>query len=255
LTPLGEAALLNGVNRFPAPVRPFGGEPAGGNRWSVAGIERSGAVASARRARRIRGTHGIAVYFPLATEAGGQVAVARTVDIVVRTSGDPLAAVTMLRSRIRTLNPRIPVANVRTLTTVVVGATARTSFTAVMLGASSGIALLLGLVGIYGVISCVVSQRTREIGVRMALGASRATVRRMVVRQGLALSAAGVGFGLVAAAPLSRLMRSLLFGVRPIDPLTYIAVGLCLIAVAMLASLIPAVRAAVVDPGLALRND
>jgi putative ABC transport system permease protein len=124
-----------------------------------------------------------------------------------------------------------------------------------MLGASSGIALLLGLVGIYGVISCVVSQRTREIGVRMALGASRATVRRMVVRQGLALSAAGVGFGLVAAAPLSRLMRSLLFGVRPIDPLTYIAVGLCLIAVAMLASLIPAVRAAVVDPGLALRND
>jgi ABC-type antimicrobial peptide transport system permease subunit len=122
-----------------------------------------------------------------------------------------------------------------------------------MLGAASGIALLLGLVGIYGVISYVVSQRTREIGVRMALGASRGTVRGMVVRRGLLLSGGGVLLGLIAAGPLSRLMRSLLYGVSPIDPITYLAVGVSLIAVAVLASLIPAVRAAGVDPGSALR--
>ncbi|MGD8278508.1 MAG: ABC transporter permease [Gemmatimonadota bacterium] len=195
------------------------------------------------------------VWLPLVTEAGGQVGVPRSLDIVIRTSGDPLAAVAMLRQRIRDLNPRIPVANIRTLDAIVSSATARTSFTAAMLGAASGIALLLGLVGIYGVIAYVVSQRTREIGVRMALGASRATVRTMVVRQGLALGGAGVGIGLLAAAPISRLMQSLLFGVRPVDPLTYLAVGMALIAVATVASLIPALRAAAVDPGLALRND
>ena len=195
------------------------------------------------------------VWFPLATEAGGQVDVARTVDIVLRTSGDPLAAVAMLRQRIRDINPRIPIANVRTMDTVVRSATARTSFTAAMLGAASGIALLLGLVGIYGVIAYVVSQRTREIGVRMALGASRASVRAMVVRQGLALGGAGVGLGFLAAAPLSRVMQSLLYGVRPIDPVTYLAVGFTLVAVAAIASLIPALRAAATDPGLALRND
>jgi ABC-type antimicrobial peptide transport system permease subunit len=124
-----------------------------------------------------------------------------------------------------------------------------------MLGAASAIALLLGLVGIYGVISYVVSQRTREIGVRMALGASRSTVRGMVVRQGLALCGAGVALGLVAAALLSRLMGSLLYGVRATDPITYVAVALSLIGVAMLASLIPAVRAAGVDPGSALRAE
>jgi predicted permease len=195
------------------------------------------------------------VYFPLVTEAGGQAGVARTVDVVIRTSGDPLALVPLLRNQIRELNPRIPIANPRTMTDVFESATARTSFTAAMLGAASAIALLLGLVGIYGVISYVVSQRTREIGVRMALGASRSTVRGMVVRQGLALCGAGVALGLVAAALLSRLMGSLLYGVRATDPITYVAVALSLIGVAMLASLIPAVRAAGVDPGSALRAE
>jgi len=195
------------------------------------------------------------VYFPLVTDGGGQVGIARTVDVVIRTSGDPLALVSVLRDEIRALNPRIPIANVRTMTAVFEGATARTSFAAAMLGAASAIALLLGLVGIYGVISYVVSQRTREIGVRMALGASRSVVRGMVVRQGLALSGGGVALGLLAAVPLSRLMRTLLYGVRPVDPTTYIAVGLSLIAVALVASLIPAIRAAAVDPGQALRID
>jgi putative ABC transport system permease protein len=195
------------------------------------------------------------VYFPLVTSAGEQVNVARTLDVVVRTSGDPLALVPALRSEIRDLNPRIPVANPRTMSAVFESATARTSFTMTMLGAASGIALLLGLVGIYGVISYVVSQRTREIGVRMALGASGSTVRGMVVRQGLLLSGLGVGVGLTAAALLSRVMGSLLYGVSPTDPLTHVAVASALIGVALAASLIPAIRAASVDPSRALRAE
>jgi predicted permease len=195
------------------------------------------------------------VYFPLVTEAGGEANMARALDVVVRTTGDPLALVPVLRAEIRTLNPRIPVANPRTVSELFEGATARTSFTMAMLGAASGIALLLGLVGIYGVISYVVSQRTREFGVRMALGASAATVRTMVVRQGLMLSGAGVGLGLLASLLLSRVMSSLLYGVSATDPPTYLAVATALIGVALLASLIPAVRAAGVDPSRALRAE
>ncbi|MGH7507126.1 MAG: FtsX-like permease family protein, partial [Longimicrobiales bacterium] len=195
------------------------------------------------------------VYFPLVTEAGGQVNMTRALDVVIRTAGDPLALVPVLRSEIREINPRIPIANPRTMNDVFEGATARTSFTMAMLGAASGIALLLGLVGIYGVISYVVSQRTREIGVRMALGASRSTVRGMVVRQGLMLSGAGVAIGLVASALLSQVMGSLLYGVSATDPLTYLAVAASLVAVAVLASLIPALRAASVNPSRALRAE
>ncbi len=193
------------------------------------------------------------VYFPLVTGGGDQLNIARTVDVVIRTAGDPLTLVSVLRDQVRQLNPRIPIANPRALSAVFEGAAGRTSFTAAMLGAASGIALLLGLIGIYGVISYVVSQRTREIGVRMALGASGATVRGMVVRQGLAMSGAGVALGLIAAALLSRVLGSLLYGVGATDPLTYIAVALSLVGVAVLASLIPAIRAAGVDPGRALR--
>jgi len=196
-----------------------------------------------------------AVYFPLVTEADGRYAVARAVDVMVRTAGDPLSMAPALREQVRSLNPRIPIANLRTMEDVFASATARTSFTAAMLGATSGIALLLGLVGLYGVISYVVSQRTREIGVRMALGASRGSVRAMVVRQGLVLGGSGVALGLIAAAPLSRLMQSLLYGVRPVDPATYAIVGASLTLVALLASLIPAIRAAAVEPGRALRID
>jgi predicted permease len=195
------------------------------------------------------------IYFPLLTEAGGQLNVVRGVDVVVRTAGDPLVLASALRGHIRELNARIPIANVRTGGEVFGGAAARTSFTAAMLGAASGIALLLGLVGIYGVISYVVTQRTREIGVRMALGASTGTVRGMVVKQGLVLGAIGVALGLIAAVPLSSLMESLLYGVLPVDPATYALVAVALIGVSVVASLIPALRAAAVDPGRALRAE
>ncbi len=195
------------------------------------------------------------VYFPPTFGTAAHPFVSRTFDVVVRTAGSPLQFVPVLRRELRDLNARIPLANPRTMEDVFIGATARTSFTMALLAAASGIALILGLVGIYGVISYIVSQRTREIGVRMALGASGTLVRGMVVRQGLALAGAGVAVGLVAAALMSSLLSTILFGISATDPLTYGAVALALIAVATAASWLPAMRAAGVDPSHALRSE
>jgi ABC-type antimicrobial peptide transport system permease subunit len=132
---------------------------------------------------------------------------------------------------------------------------ARTSFTLVMLGVAGGMALLLGIVGIYGVIAYSVSQRTREIGIRMALGAQRQTLTGMFVRQGLLLTGIGVVCGLVAAFASMRLMSSLLFKVSAVDPITYGAMTLGVVGVAYLACYLPSRRAATVDPVEALRAE
>ncbi|HEY2545705.1 MAG TPA: FtsX-like permease family protein, partial [Candidatus Acidoferrum sp.] len=132
---------------------------------------------------------------------------------------------------------------------------ARTSFTLIMLAVAGGMALLLGVVGIYGVIACSVSQRVREIGIRMALGAQQQSVTGIFVRHGLILTGIGVAFGLVAAFLAMRLMSSLLFHVNPVDPITYAAVTLGLIATAFIASYLPSRRAATVDPVDALRAE
>ena len=195
------------------------------------------------------------VYFPMLGEADGTYFLPRGQDLAIRVSGDPLAFLPVVRRELQALNPRIPLSNPRTMSQVFREATARTSFTMSLLGAASGIALLLGLVGIYGVISYIVSQRTREIGVRMALGASAGSVRGMVVKHGLLLALGGVVLGLGAAALLSRVMASLLYGVGALDPITYATVGAALVGVATLASWIPALRAAGVDPSRALRAD
>ena len=132
---------------------------------------------------------------------------------------------------------------------------ARTSFTLVMLAIAGVMALVLGVVGIYGVIAYAVSQRTREIGIRMALGAQPAELRQMFVRHGLLLAGIGAAIGLAVAAALTRLMSSLLFGVTALDPLTYAGVAAILIAAAALASYLPARRATAVDPVEALRAE
>jgi len=142
---------------------------------------------------------------------------------------------------------------VRTMQEVYDRSLARTSFTLVMLGIAGAMALSLGIVGIYGVISYTVSQRRREIGIRLALGAPQGELKRMFVRHALALAAIGVAIGLGTAAALMRLMKSLLFGISPLDPLTYAAVPVVLAAAAALASYLPARRAAAVDPVEALR--
>jgi ABC-type antimicrobial peptide transport system permease subunit len=153
------------------------------------------------------------------------------------------------------VNPNLPLASITTLEALYNRSLARTSFTLVMLAIAGAMALLLGVIGIYGVISYSVSQRTREIGIRLALGAPLDEVIGMFVRHGLILSGLGAACGLTAAFALSRLMRSLLFEVSPADPLTYVSVSTGLILAAMLASYLPARRATRVDPVEALRTE
>lgn len=198
------------------------------------------------------------VYWPLMPKnfQGQSVRVVRSVAFVLRT---PRAGSTTLQPELRqavwSVNPNLPLSGVSTLQTIYDRSLSRTSFTLLMLAIAGGMALLLGLVGIYGVISYSVSQRTREIGIRLALGAPRPEVTRMFVRHGLALSAAGAVFGLAAALALTRLMRALLFDVSPTDPVTYLAVLSALILAAALASYLPARRASSVDPADALRAE
>jgi predicted permease len=178
-----------------------------------------------------------------------------TMTLTLRTSGDPMSVLPAVRREIWGLDRNLPLVNVRPLADVVGAAMARTTFTLIMIGAAAGVALLLGAIGIYGVISYMVSLRTREIGVRMALGAQSQQVRRMVVRQGLVLAVIGVAIGLAGALALTRLITSLLYGIAPYDPVTLAGVTLALLAVSALASWLPAMRAARIDPIEALRAD
>jgi predicted permease len=160
-----------------------------------------------------------------------------------------------VREAVWSVNPNLPLSNVHTLGDFYTRSMARTSFTLIMLAVAGGMALLLGVVGIYGVIACSVSQRVREIGIRMALGAQQQSVTGMFIRHGLILTGIGAAFGLVAAAIVMRLMSSLLFHVNPVDPITYGAVTLGLIFTAFIASYLPSRRAATVDPVEALRAE
>jgi putative ABC transport system permease protein len=158
-----------------------------------------------------------------------------------------------IRRAIWSVNPNVPLANVRTLDQIYRKSMARTSFTLVMLAIAAAMALLLGVIGIYGVIAYSVAQRTREIGIRMALGAEQQQMTALFVRHGIRLTGIGVVIGVVAAFVLTRFLSSLLFGVSAVDPLTYVSVALGLLAAAALASYLPSRRAAGIDPALALR--
>ncbi len=160
-----------------------------------------------------------------------------------------------IRQAIWSVNHDVPLAHVRTMEEVYRGSMSRSSFTLAMLAIAGGMALLLGVVGIYGVISYSVSQRTREIGIRIALGAQGSGLKAMVVRHGVVLAAIGVVLGLSAAVALTRVLSSLLFEVSPVDPATYAAVSVGLIAAAAAASYIPAHRASVINPVDALRAE
>jgi predicted permease len=178
----------------------------------------------------------------------------RNVFVVVRTSGDPNALAAPIRAEVRQLDPSLPVANVRTMSDVVNTALATPRFTGFLLGAFAAIALTLAAVGIYGVLAYLVSQRTHEIGIRLAIGANRGQVLGMILRQGLTLAAAGIGVGLAAALALTQLMTSLLYQVEASDPLTFAIVPLVLLLVALVASYLPARRATRVSPVIALRT-
>jgi putative ABC transport system permease protein len=163
--------------------------------------------------------------------------------------------VSELSQAVWSINPNLPLASVRTLQEIYDASLARTSFTLVMLGIAGGMALLLGVAGIYGVIAYSVAQRTREIGIRIALGAQAQRVRRMFVAHGLTLAGVGVAIGLTAALATMRVMSSLLFEISPADPLTYATVLLTIVAATCLASYVPAQRATAIDPIEALRSE
>ncbi|MBI3667428.1 MAG: FtsX-like permease family protein [Acidobacteria bacterium] len=175
--------------------------------------------------------------------------------ILIRAEGDPLKLVAAARAEIGAVDPNQPIDNVRTMEQVVSQSVARRRFQMLLLGLFATVALVLTMVGLYGVISYSVSQRTHEIGIRMALGAQQGDVLRMVVGQGLRLAMFGLGAGLAAALLLTRVLSSMLYGVSPTDPATFAGVSFLLAVVALAASYFPARRATKVDPMVALRHE
>ena len=174
---------------------------------------------------------------------------------VARTSSDPAAAAPAIVRAIHDVDPTIPVYDVRTMPDRMSGSMARQRFSTIMLGAFALFALLLAIVGVYGVMSYLVSQGTHDIGVRMALGAQRSSIVGLVLRQGMALTVVGIVAGLIGAALLTRVMASLLFGISTTDLVTFSAVPLILATIAVIASYLPALRATRIDPVIALRDE
>jgi putative ABC transport system permease protein len=189
------------------------------------------------------------IYWPYARYPYG------TMTVAIKTAGDPTSLVNTLGGVLRRLDPDLALAGVRTMEDVVSSSVAERRLTMLLLTILAGAALVLAAVGIYGVIAYSVTQRTQEIGIRMALGAQRADVLRMVVRQALLMVAAGIAAGAAGALLLTRLMEGLLFDVTPTDPVTFALVSTVLIGVAVVASGVPGLRATRVDPVIALRAE
>lgn len=178
-----------------------------------------------------------------------------SMQFVVHTRGDPMAIAGAARSLLAEIDPTLPISDVQTLDGIVGGTVAGRRFHMLMLAVFAGVAIFLALAGIYGVQSYSVSRRTSEIGVRVAMGATHSQVIRQIVRQGMQPAAIGIGLGLVAAFGIAHLLSSLLFGVAPGDPLTYVGVTLLLAAAALIACYVPALRALRIDPVAALREE
>jgi predicted lysophospholipase L1 biosynthesis ABC-type transport system permease subunit len=196
----------------------------------------------------------IVYWIPLGEHLYGHVY--RTVTFVIRSErAGTESFLNEVRQAVWSVSSNLPLASVRTMQEVCDKSLARTSFTLVMLGIAGSMALALGIIGVYGVMSYTVSQRQREIGIRLALGAQGRDMLQMVLGQGTKLVLVGVGIGIGAAFGLTRLMRNLLFGVTAHDPLTFAAVSALLILVALLACYIPARRAILVDPVVTLRYE
>jgi predicted permease len=174
-------------------------------------------------------------------------------NVVLRSNVAPATLTSAIKKELRAVDPDLPIYNVRTMEDRVRDSLARRRFSMVMLGLFAFLALAIATIGIYGVMAYMVSQGTREIGIRLALGATPAHILRLVVRQGMVLAAVGVGIGLIGAFALTRLMGSLLFGVQSTDPLTFVVIAMLLAVIALLASYIPARRAARIDPMVSLR--
>ena len=195
----------------------------------------------------------LVVYRPLA--AGGDNNMRWTMGLVVRTASEPAAMTTAVQRAVRDLDPTLPLFDVRTMTEVTAASMAQLSFTIIVLGAAALVTLILGAVGLYGVMAYVVSLRTRELAVRMALGATPSAVVRMLTTQGVAVTGVGIAGGLVLFTIVARALKSLLFGVASTDPVTLVSASLLLVGIASLASWLPARRTSRVDPADVLRAE
>ena len=207
------------------------------------------------------GERRLQVYFPHRQNA------TRNMVFAVRTVGDPLAAMPGVRAALKTVDPDVAIANISPMEELVSASTGPRRFSMVLLAIFSGLAAALAAIGLYGVMSYTVTQRSKELGVRLALGATPAGVQRLVMGQGMRLALFGVGFGLVAALALTNLLRvfdnaaadrvaeRLLFGVNANDPATFVSISLFLLGVTLLATWLPARRATSVDPVVALRDE
>ncbi len=189
------------------------------------------------------------LYYPIAARVAG------LMDVVVRTSASPDSLLPAVRQKVRELDPQLALANIRTEDEWLSNSASQPRLNSVLLGVFAALALLIASIGIYGVLAYSVSQRTSEIGVRMALGATRPHVLRLVVTEGLIVAAIGVGVGLVGALALGRVLSSLVFGIQVHDPSTFTIAAVTLTVVALAASIVPALRASRVDPMVALRHD
>jgi predicted permease len=181
--------------------------------------------------------------------------VTKEMNVVVRSSGDPAALDSAARKEIQNVDRDLPIFHVVTMEQRVQDSLARRRFAMLLLSLFAGLAVALAMIGIYGVISYVVNQGTREIGIRLALGATPRAILRLVIGRGMALAIPGVVIGLLGSLAFTRMMRGLLFGVSPIDPLTFVAVPVLLVLVALLASYVPAQRATRVDPTVSLHSE
>jgi putative ABC transport system permease protein len=179
----------------------------------------------------------------------------RDLSLLVRTSLDPAGLAPNVRAAIHEIDRTAPVYNMASMNESMGQQTARSRFTSWLMGIFAVVALVLAMVGVYGVMSYAVTRRTQEIGIRMALGARRGDVLRLIVRQGMLVIFIGIAAGLAASLTLTRLLQTLLYGVTPTDMLTFASVPLVLICVALFACWAPALRASRVDPLIALRNE
>jgi predicted permease len=179
----------------------------------------------------------------------------RAMNVVLRSRVDPVGLAAAVRKEIRDVDPDLPIYNVRTMTWRVDESLARRRFSMLLLTIFATLASGLAAIGIYGVVAYFVNQGTRELGIRMALGATPRGIRVLVVRHGVVIALAGVTLGLAGALVVGRFMQSLLFGIKPTDPLTFSSIAVLLGLVALVASYVPARRAARIDPMLALRRE
>jgi putative ABC transport system permease protein len=188
-------------------------------------------------------------YFPFAQIPGD------SMTVILKAAGDPNQLVASVRQQVKNIDPDQPIYSIRTMDQIRSESVAPERLNLMLLSIFAGIALVLAMVGIYGVMSYSVTQRTHEIGIRMAIGAQPRDVFRMVLRQGMLLAIIGVGCGLIGAYGLTRLMTSMLFGVAPTDPVTFAGIATLLIGVALLACYLPGRRATKVDPVISLRYE